>query len=176
MLRVDRHILRVDRPFQRFWETMSCSINYFKNVQMLNFFNETPQLPTKKVPKNLFNAASIFKWWSFPKSSKGKNVVLIFIRFCRFFLWDTAIISILASIFSTAMFSTFFILFCKIKPGNPNSICPAVYLEPSQAFKMELFPMTIFMKSRNLRCFTTLNTPLILYVFLYTDESSGEPF
>ena len=143
---------------------------------MLNFFNETPQLPTKKVPKNLFNATSIFKWWSFPKSSKGQNVVLIFIRFCRFFLWDTAIISILASIFSTAMFSTFFILFCKIKPGNPNSICPAVYLEPSQAFKMELFPMTIFMKSRNLRCFTTLNTPLILYVFLYTDESSGEPF
>ena len=99
MLRVDWHILRVDRPFQRFWETMSCSINYFKNVQMLNFFNETPQLPTKKVPKNLFNAASIFKWWSFPKSSKGQNVVLIFIRFCRFFLWDTAIISILASIF-----------------------------------------------------------------------------
>ena len=54
-------ILRAVRPFQRFWVTMRCSINYFKNVQMLNFINETPQLPTQKVPKNLFNAASIFK-------------------------------------------------------------------------------------------------------------------
>ena len=54
-------ILRARRPFQRFWVTMRCSINCFKNVQMLNFINETPQLPTQKVPKNLFNAASIFK-------------------------------------------------------------------------------------------------------------------
>ena len=79
-------ILRAARPFQRFWVTMKCSINYFKNVQMLNFINETPQLPTQKVPKNLFNAASIFKWWRFPKSSKGQNMVLIFMRLCSFFL------------------------------------------------------------------------------------------
>ena len=117
ILRVNRQILRADRYYEQtdrcykwtdttsrqtismFLGNLGCSINYFKNVQMLNFINETPQLPSQKVPKNLFNAASIFKWWNFPKSSKCQNMVLIFIRLCRFFLWDTAIISILASIF-----------------------------------------------------------------------------
>ena len=79
ILRVNRQILRADRYNEqadrcyKWTDTMSgqtismflgnlgCSINYFKNVQMLNFINETVQLPTQTVPKNLFDVASIFK-------------------------------------------------------------------------------------------------------------------
>ena len=37
-------------PFQRFWETMRCSIYDFKHAQLLDFHIVTPQFPPRKVP------------------------------------------------------------------------------------------------------------------------------
>ena len=51
MLRVDWHILRVDRPFQRFWETMSCSINYFKMYKCWTFSMKLPNFRLKRFLK-----------------------------------------------------------------------------------------------------------------------------
>ena len=38
-------------PFQRFWETMRCSIHDFWNVQLLDFHIVTPQIPSRKAPE-----------------------------------------------------------------------------------------------------------------------------